>query len=410
MALLRNLVIYILIISSFQFCTQSCTRGANPIPVPITPPDSIPKPDIKDPVDTTVVIPDTSTNQGPQDPKIMKFEIEFSGVPKNASVTVSKLKYNKANWLSIEWDDNSLESLKGYAELNKKFYTDGCGNKINYSAALAVNGKNQYNNEEAGLLSHNVTYTQMKQLIGSGWDIENHSYYHDPTGNYNFGTDRAKNVSELENLILTRINYKMNGLVVPTNYDGFPTAAKNFGYLFSTSQGTFDQFPPAGTPTYKDVQNFDLAPINFSSFNRIFYDNWNEMNKAVTAAFKELITKNNHYFRFASHGIDLPIFIQLLELFERDGNDKILIVPTREVMEYRLVANLPITQKLTGNKLEVTINLTTLPERVRWRDLSFVVSTDSKIANIKSMSNIDKISFNKDNNLVNVFKQITNWK
>ncbi|HWK56123.1 MAG TPA: hypothetical protein VNQ80_02220 [Parapedobacter sp.] len=344
------------------------------------------------------------------DSKLMRFEIEFAADAANATIQPAMLKFNKRGWVSIEWDDNSLEALKALPYLDERYYTDGCGNRINYSAAVAVNGRNQYHNEEAGLMSTNVTYAQMKMLIAKGWDMENHSYYHEPTGNYNYGNDRARNVSELDELIYDRIGYRMNGLVVPTNYDGFPSAAKDFGYLFSTSQGTFDDLPPAGNPTYKDVQDFDLAPKDFSSFNRMFYDDWNEMNKAVTAAFAEIITKKNHYFRIASHRVDEQIFGGLMELFEKSGKDNILIIPTREAMEYRIMADLPISYVFQENKLLVEIDASTLPDRFRWRDLSFLVKPVGIITGVKTVSNIDRISFNAETGLVNIFKQVTAWE
>jgi hypothetical protein len=221
--------------------------------------------------------------------------------------------------------------------------------------------------------------------------------------------DRDKNVKELDELILNSIQYKMNGLVVPTDYDGFPTAAKKFGYLFSTSQGTFDGFEPAGKPVWKSVQNFDLAPKDFSSFNRMFFDDWSEMERNVKDAVSDINTKTNSYFRFASHGIDEAAFARIIDNFQSTTADKILFIPTREAMEYRLMSSLPIKYELNGKKLLITINTTTIPDRVRWRDLSFLVESDKKIAAVNILNLADKVTFNPSTGLVNVFKQKTNW-
>lgn len=340
---------------------------------------------------------------------IMKFEILFHTVPAKATAKPAKLKYNKNGWVSEEWDDNSLSALKALEKLKTKFYTDGCDNKIAYTAAIAVNGRSNYNNEEIGLSVNNINYTQMKQLIAAGWDIENHSYYHEPYNNFNFGNDRAKNIIALDTLILKKINYKMHGLVVPSDHSGFPKAAKEAGYIFSTSQGTFDGLPPAGVPVYKDVQDFDLAPITFSSFNRMFYDNWTEMENNVKKAIDAIVQKKHHYFRFASHGIDEAAYNRIIDYFETKTNDKILFIPTREIMEYRLMASLPISYQLSHDRLVIEINTASLPARCRWKDLSFIVSSDAQIKSITLISGIERATFNAQTSLVNIFKQITSW-
>lgn len=370
-------------------CKKQASQGNEPPPAPSNLPD--------------VVIPPVPANS-------ISIEIIFDGIPNRALAHPSELKFNKKGWASVEWDDNSVGSLKGFEKLKKTFYTDGCGNNISYTAAVAINGKNQYNNEEVAKIPNNVNYDQMRSFIDAGWDLENHSYYHDPTGNFNFGSDRDKNVKELDELIFNNLKYKLNGLVVPTNYDGFPTAAKNIGYLFSTSQGTFDGFEPAGKPVYKSVQDFDLAPKNFSSFNRMFFDDWNAMEKNVKDAIADISTKSNFYFRFASHGIDEAAFARIIDAFQATTADKILFISTREAMEYRLMSSLPIKYNVSGNKLLIQIDISTLPNRVRWRDLSFLVDSDKKISSVKILNLADKVTFNPSTGLVNVFKQVKTWE
>lgn len=382
----------------FPFCSESCQKGTaqqNEIQIITQQSDTVNK--------------QRNNATGNSNSSTMKFEIIFENSAGNASAKVAKLKYNKTSWASIEWDDNSLSALQGYNIIKNKFYTDGCNNKIQYAGSIAVNGRNQFDNSEIGANNTGVTYAQLKELINAGWDVENHSYYHGPDGNYNFGSDWLKNIKTLDDLIQERIQYKMNGAVVPTNYDGFPTAAKNFGYLFSTSQGTFDDFEPAGKPTFKEYFDFDLAPLNFSSFNRIFYDDWNQLEKSVKNSISEIATRNNHYFRFASHGIDEAALKRILDYFELMSNDRFLFIPTREIMEYRIVAGQPIKYEQEGNKLIIEIDGSAIPDRFRWRDLSFVVTSGSKITSVNVISGIDKTSFNANTGLVNIFKQRSSW-
>lgn len=377
-----------------------CDHNANALSSSVSKVDSTKKVDSFSNADTL-----TYSN----DPTVMQFEITFDDKADNVELKPAKLKYNKRGWASVEWDDNSVACLKAYEKLNNSYYTDGCKNKIRYTGAVGVNGKKSWDNAEVATLPDNISYSQMRTLINNGWDIENHGYYHFPDGNFNFGYDWNKNITELDNLIFDRIQYKMNGSIVPVNYDNFPTAAKNFGYIFCTSQGTHDKLLPAGNPTYKEVQDFDLAPQGFSQFNRIFYDDWAQMEKSVKAAIDDIVLKNNFYFRFASHGIDEAAFGRIIDYFENTTLDNILMIPTREIMEYRIMSSQKMNYQKLNNKMLVAVDVQNLPLRIRWRDLTFLVSGTSKISAIKIISGIDKVSFNSETGLINIFKQINSW-
>lgn len=336
----------------------------------------------------------------------MTFEVVFSEKPNKASIAATKLKYNKNGWVSGEWDDNAAAALQAFKILNNFYYTDGCGNKINYALASAVNGRHQFDNREFGLWEGLVTYTEMKNLIAHGWDIENHSYYHGDEGNYSFGNDWYKNIKELDDLIYERIGYRMNGAVVPTSYSGFPTAAKKFGYLFSSSQGTFDDMKPSGQPEWgKGYQDFDYAPEDFSAFGRLFYDDWAEMEKDFIKWCDDSFKYYNSYFRIGSHGIDEAAFIRMMNYFRDKSNDKFALLPTREIMEYRIMTKQPIESILTGNKLTVKVNLKNVPSRFRWKDLSFIITSEKSISQVKTINNIDKVTFNPGTGLINIFNQ-----
>ncbi|ANH80449.1 hypothetical protein A8C56_05095 [Niabella ginsenosidivorans] len=397
-----------LVVITFSFCAESCQKGENH--GQLTPGSYNLPPEDSSTTNKTDTSHHDNTSPEPLDPTKMSFEVVFSNTADDAKATVAELKYNKNGWVSLEFDDNSLDALKAEELLKGKFYTDGCGNNVPYAAALAVIGRSNYNNQEMGTMGdYYVTYAQMKTMIGLGWDIENHSLYHEPTGNYNNGTDWAKNISEMNALILQKINYNMNGAVVPVNYSGFPTAAKNFGYLFSSSESTFDNLAP-GLGDYQKVASFNLAPLTFSAFNRIFNDDWSKMETDVKSATATLITRKNSYFRLGSHKVNINNLQNILDNFSSVTKDNILFLSTREIMEYRVMAKLPITYKTEANILKVVIDPKTLPDRFRWRDLSFIVTSKAKITNIKNLNGIDKATFNPETGLVNIFKQKTIWQ
>jgi len=41
-------------------------------------------------------------------------------------------------------------------------------------------------------------------MIAAGWDIMNHSFYHDSKGNFNYGSDAVRNTIEVTALILDK--------------------------------------------------------------------------------------------------------------------------------------------------------------------------------------------------------------
>lgn len=340
----------------------------------------------------------------------MQFEVVFASAAQTNALKPAKLKYDKQGWISGEWDDNSAATLQAFEILKNFSYTDGCGNKIPYALAVAVNGRHQYDNREFGYWDGLVTYTAMQKLIENGWDIENHSYYHGIEGNYNFGNDWLKNIKELDDLLFAKIGYRMNGAVVPTSYENFPTAAKNYGYLFSSSQGTFDGMKPSGQPQWgRGFADFDWAPEDFSAFGRLFYDDWKAMEKDFIDWCGGAFSNYNSYIRFGSHGIDEAIFTKMMNYIRDNSKDKFAVLPTREIMEYRIVARQPIDYKLDGNKMIVTVDLKNLPARFRWKDMSFIAASSDKITAVTAINNIDKVSFNAETGLINIFKQTTKF-
>lgn len=357
-----------------------------------------------------ISIPDSTTTPINDDSGNMVFEIVLDGSPQRSDLLPTEIKYGKKGWISGEWDDNSPAAMEAQRILTDFFYTDGCGNKTNYAFAVAVNGRNGYHNGELGLENGIVNYDSMRLLIQHGWDIENHSYYHGPDGNYNFGYDWDKNIEELDNLIAEKIHYQMNGAVVPTDYKNFPTAAKNFGYLFSSSQGTFDGLPPGGTPDWSAKNElFSRAPKDFSAFGRMFYDNWNEMEKDFTQKLNNIVGTSGTFFRIGSHGIDGDIFRRMMVNFQNKTADDFIVVPTREIMEYRIVADQPVEWSVEENKINVTVDISGIPDRFRWRDISFLFSSDQTIRQINVIKNIDRVSFNAETGLINIFNQRTTW-
>lgn len=334
--------------------------------------------------------------------------IKFDSAPTYAVATRPNIKYNKLNHLAFEWDDASVGAVTALTKLNNAFYTDGCGNNKNYSATLAINGANENTPEtypNDGYIYNTpdrATLSDMVAMINAGWEISDHSYYHDPVGKGALYTAYEMTVM-MQTYIKNRLNYWTRTKVVPTNYPGHAQAAYDLGYLYSTSQGTFDSFTPVWM--YAPPGDLSLVPV-FGAIRRDFTDQWGTDLNSLKTIISGMLAQTNRFFRIGSHNLtNAAAFQDLLDYVVLNANDKLLVSSTRELFEYREIARLPTTQSLVGDTLTIETDITNLDPKNRWRDQSFVISTDKNILSV-STSNADGAVFNNTTKLVNVYKQV----
>jgi hypothetical protein len=345
----------------------------------------------------------------------VEIKVVFSDDPSFAETSLPKLKYNKNKAILMEFDDAALTVVTAYEKLLNTFYTDGCGNKRNYSLGLAVNGRNLYNNKEIGLYDDfATTYAQRLPLIQKGLDIMNHSYYHDEVGNFNYGKDRLKNVKDLDAMILLNQQYKMNTLVVPSNYEGFHTAAASFGYLGGASEGTFDSFVQIGKFNPKNKLN-DIKPFNYLAIRRAFSDDWSN-NGAQWELANSLFADNTFdFFEIGTHGLKDPNavknFNDWIDNIVLKAKDKLIFCSLREFLEYLYIKG-HVTKKevLVGKTLTVTLDYSTvLNKNISWYDLSLLVNSDKAISSVSINSSDFTLSYSKTAKLININRRKVKW-
>jgi hypothetical protein len=368
-------------------------------------------------VEKPATSPDTSGDDVAKPPLNGKLEIKitFDKTPSFATSTFPKLKYNKSMAILMEFDDAAVSVVTAYNKLSTVFYTDGCGNKKNYNVGLAVNGRNQYHNKEIGLDGGlAATYEQRRPLILKGMDIMNHSYYHESTGNYNYGTDRAKNVKNLDQMILQMENYKMNTLIVPTNAEGFHVAASEFGYIGGSSQGTFDNFLQMGKFAPGSKIN-EIPSFNYLVIRRGFSDDWSNNGSQWKLSKALLVDKSFDFFEIGTHGIlgaaGVRNFNDWIDDIVSKAEDRLIFCSLREFLEYAyLKDHVTKKEKITGNTLVVTLDYSTvLNKNISWYDLSLLANSDGLIASVTVSDPDFVLSYNKATNLINVTKRKVKW-
>lgn len=399
---MRNKIINACIIASILLINTSCKKS-NALVI-----------DEKNPEIVEEIVDATDTD------KII-IQVVFNAAPTKVSAEFTTLKFNKEAVFNMEWDDNSKDCLDGLAIFKGgkasngisypgKSYTDGCGNKISYRAALAINGYNSTRQMEIGVNNPSaINYNQMKTLIKEGWDIENHSLKHESVAN----VELAKaDLAEMNKLLFDRIGYTMNTLVVPSNFNHYMEAASDLGFIAGTTQADQERdgikmFP---TNAWIPTVNLNTLPSGFVGLNRTFNDNWSNI-EDVKGKVVKMMNSPFNLFRMGSHNVkDIAGFADFVDHIEVLSKDKLWVTTMREMLEYRIVKEkTQKSEKLNGNTLTITLDQKDIADMIRWRDLSLKIVSDASISTVK-ITGADKSSYNLNTGLVNVFKEHTKFK
>ncbi|WP_214229408.1 hypothetical protein [Pedobacter sp. B4-66] len=345
----------------------------------------------------------------------IEIKVTFNNNPISATTSIPNLKYNKGKAILMEFDDSALTVVTAYEKLSNTYYTDGAGNKKNYNVGLAVNGRNQYHDKEIGFYTgYAATYAQRLPLIVKGMDIMNHSFYHEEKGNFNNGKDRDKNIKDLDALILLNQGYKMNTLIVPTNFVGFQTASADFGYIGGASQGTFDKFEQIGKYTPK-AKLSDIKPFDYLAIRRGFSDNWSNDGSQWNLSNDLFADDSFDFFEIGTHGLKdedaVKNFNDWIDDITLKAKDNMIFCSLREFLEYQYIKDhVTKTQTVDGNTLTITLDYSTVANKnISWYDLSLLVNSDKAISGV-SINNTDfALSFNKDTKLINIAKRKIKW-
>ncbi|WP_214228659.1 hypothetical protein [Pedobacter sp. B4-66] len=354
---------------------------------------------------------------GPVDPgegDAIEITVTFAAAPSSVSSAFPKMKFNKNKAILFEFDDDSPSVLTAYEKLKLSYYTDGCGNNKNFSCGLAINAKNNFNNAEWGdNYPGKTTYAERGALVPFGLDLMNHSYYHEPTGNFNNGSDIQKNFRDMDAFVLEKDNhYKMNALVVPTNYAGYQLEAQNFGYLFGASEGTFDGLTPYPAQFNAVGAIANIPKQAYTAIKRTFSDNWTNGGPQWTALTNLFASGSVDYFEIGSHGIgDGVNFNAWIDSIVSQANDTLLFQSMREFMEYKhLKEYVTKTEAINGNSVKITLDYSTVPnQNISWYDLSLLLTTDKAITNVSINRSDFALSYNATTKLINVKKRKTIW-
>jgi hypothetical protein len=374
---------------------------------------------------------DSSTDAGSNAAKTKtSITFTFATPPTNASVRFAPTLYNKPRVLQFEQDDSPASIFTdvyplfkgGVASNGKSYpglrYTDGCGHSVAYTAAVAINGHNPFNNsvwldDGPSHDSNKLFWSQAQELLDNGWDIENHSDLHT-------APNPAKQVANLDALISDRLQgYKPSVLIVPTDYAGYCKTAFSSSYVAASSAGQSDDLPMFNEFSSARLSVSSLpsptTPFVYRRYNADKDESIDETNETQLMRLKALTDNlmspsstaddtEVYLQRVFCHGIDFNTLASWMKYTQTIAQDQLWVTTLREFAEYRRVSSQVVKKEtLNGSTLTVDLDYSGLSPNTLFQNLTLLVDSPGKITNI-TVSGGDSSSFNMATKMVNVFR------
>ncbi len=335
--------------------------------------------------------------------------VNFDQPPTNISVNKAPLRYNKDFAYSVSFDDGLIDAYTcafklmggGFSTQTSEtypglFYTNGCGKSIPFKGSLMWNSVNGYNSDIHINTPSYVNWTQLNQMLDSGWAVVNHAYSH----SIGEGTDYIHEIAANDSMVFSHTGFRMNHFVAPSgdaNY--FPTAWQQ-GIKCSYSRQTTN-----GSPSGLKIDN----PLNYSEF-MIYRDFKSDDNTTPSSIANyldncSLLSQNgNHYWYndFTHHvspnqvGGSLlfstfkPYMEHIASTYGEAGSDRVWAASGMEVFEYlKLRDACPLTWSVYGNQLRILINRNNAPTDLLRYAMSLVIDADANITSVQLNDNAE---------------------
>lgn len=316
--------------------------------------------------------------------------LKMNKIPQNFSLKIADLKYGKQGVFNMEWDDNTRNALNGISCFDLYHFSDGFGHNINFSATIGVNGYT-FNGAEIGCSREDLKYRDYHDFIARGWDIANHSNRHVDTGHASIDIGSYQSdLDALNALYFEKMGYNLNCLIVPANFFGFVPEAEAAGFLCSSSTGHHPYRKKH--PEFNQIGNVDSFDDVFLQLNRDFKDDWNAQNiQDVKGKIQQLIDGSNDsvhlFYRLGTHHVEMAELDEIIKYLFQQSGDNIWVCSTREWMEYRFLQTHLVPEiKMLGAEVELSWDYQNIPPHFRWSDLTFEVSSEAFIEEIRIIS------------------------
>jgi hypothetical protein len=370
---------------------------------------------------------------------LIQITISLTGSPNSTTKLVpTDLKYDKWGHLNQTHDD------RGNGAPDASIVCDGgtAGNSVTYSPITYTDGANVREQDHPYTFSvasnswvntdtadwhfaapFYMDWPAMKTMVDRGWSILDHGAFHgvDQPGAVSLGFDPMKNAFANRNYIFRKlkeqgVEYVTRFGVVPSADSGYHSAWEQMGYLGGTSENAFDNYSAHPAAEYVDtglanVTNFknddsykvqarnfkDLTGSDAVAYYKIFFDALIHQSTATTKMSLD----------FGIHAFQIDTFKTIMDYLHSIANDHIWVCGLQEFYEYfQCIQQTKITQSISGTTMTVTLDQRFLPSDMRWRDMSFKLSSNVGISSV-TVTGADDYSYNTSTGLINIYKKKT---
>ncbi len=335
-----------------------------------------------------------------------KIVIQLDAAPTSTpSVSKAALRYNKDFAYSFTLDDCSSDHFNlakplfqggvvpgsGYTSPGL-FFTDGCGNDIPFKVGIAWNSTNSAGYGPNANDANNMSWAQLQELYNLGWDVLNHSFAHrawgDITGSYTY----ANQITQNSDNVRSHLGIEMPCFVVPSGDYNYQDVALQLGY-----KAVFDQNFPQYNVSYTGIKIDDNVNMtNLKAYREEISTQVDNPIKLTNIA--TLSTGGSHYwYNEFGHHIDnfntgtpfnfykfKDYMVNIANTYGKNGSDRVWFAPLQEVYEYVISRqNVEFSTHVTNdNKLEITLNLATVPTWMRRKTVTLIINATPNFSNV----------------------------
>jgi HYR domain/Secretion system C-terminal sorting domain/Domain of unknown function DUF11/Polysaccharide deacetylase len=331
---------------------------------------------------------------------VINFDAPINTPP---SVSKATLRYDKDFAYSLTFDDGSANAYtcaypllqggniacSGTSSAGLGF-TDGCGNRIPFRAAVAINANNNFGTDNHLNTPNKLTWAQIDELYDKGWDVLNHSNSHKSRFTHTMAYQDYVNEIELNKTNVrnrTRNKINLSNFVVPSGDGIYQDIAYSLGSSIVFDQGA-NTIGVGGLSV-----NSDFTPNGKVVHRQLLEDALNSGNDRVGAAASRGASGNKIWYNEFTHsvngatGLDFYRFQNHIQRISNNwgqaGTDRVWFAPLQEVFEYLTVRRtVSYTASVNGNQLILDFNLSQLPSWLRRKPLTLVVNSSANFSSV----------------------------
>ena len=333
--------------------------------------------------------------QQTQSPAVDSVVVTFNSVPTQYHVVKAPLKYNKAFAMSFQEDDALSDIYKliypvfqGTNGNPGLYYTDGCGNKINFKMSSAIfifgaDGSDILNPDDPYHDNSKLTWPELKTLYKNHWGIDNHGLFDNPDVSspaiINYAFQRTKSYTRRK--ISDSISVK--SFVIPNNVVTYVNYLKQNHYHSAINQGQDNTWIGYG----KNGFNVESDTINWLKPVKIFRDfSYSGFKIMADTLYQASLRGEHRWYLSGMHqmpGSFLTDMASIYQTYGAPGLDDILITNDDDLLDYFAVKQATqLHETLKGNRLVITFS-GAVPTDLLHYNMTLNVTANEKIQNIQ---------------------------